>query len=74
MAKAVCNTREAARKMDVSFRTLNRWISLDRIKASQGVPMGAGRTLWLWTDSDIAKGRKLKLTLVPGRKPKGGKR
>jgi hypothetical protein len=74
MAKALYNTREAARKMGVSFRTLNRWISQGRIKSSHGVPMGAGRTLWLWTDRDIAKGRKLSLTLVPGPKPKAGKR
>lgn len=69
----LCNTREAARKIGVSFRTLNRWISLGRIKPSQGVPMGAGRTLWLWTAADVTKGRKIRATLKPGIQPKGGK-
>ena len=60
--------------MGVGFRTLNRWISQGRIKPSQGVPIGGERTLWLWTDADIARGRKLKATIVPGIKPKTGKR
>ncbi len=31
-------------------------------------PMGGGRTLWRWTDADIAKGRKVKATQKPGPK------
>ena len=32
------------------------------------IPMGGGRTLWRWTDADIAKGRKVKATQKPGPK------
>jgi hypothetical protein len=67
----VCNTREAAGKIGVSFRTLNRWIATGRIEPSQHVPMGAGRKLWLWSQEDIDKGRHIRATLKPGVKPKG---
>jgi hypothetical protein len=68
------STKAAAKKMRVSFRTLNRWLALGTIKPSQGVPYGGGRVLWRFTEADIAKGRKIKATLRPGPKPKKGKR
>jgi hypothetical protein len=58
----------AARRIGVSFRTLNRWLALGTIRPSKGVPYGGDRTLWLWTDADIAKGRKVKATQKPGPK------
>jgi len=61
-------TAVAARRIGVSFRTLNRWLALELIHPSRGVPYGGDRTLWLWTDADIAKGRKVKATQKPGRK------
>jgi predicted site-specific integrase-resolvase len=64
------STRQAAAKIGVSFRTLNRWIATGAIKASQGIPLTNGGYLWLWTDSDVAKGLKVKTTLKPGRKSK----
>ncbi len=64
------STRQAAKKIGISFRTINRWVALGTIKPSQGIPFGNNQTLWLWNDADIAKGRKLKSTLKPGRKPK----
>ena len=55
--------------MRVSFRTLNRWLADVKIKASIAVPIGAGRTLWRWTEADIAKARKVKAAQKPGPKP-----
>jgi len=61
-------TAVAARRIGVSFRTLNRWLALELIRLSKGVPYGGDRTLWLWTDADIAKGRKVKAAQKPGPK------
>jgi DNA-binding transcriptional MerR regulator len=62
------STAQAARRMGVSFRTLNRWLALGLIRASQQLPYGGGRILWRWTDADIAKGRKVKAAQKPGPK------
>ena len=68
--KKTHSTREAAAKIGVALRTVNRWLADGKIKPSVAVPMGGGRTLWRWSKADIAKGRKIDRT--PGRKPKGG--
>ena len=73
-AKKTYSTRQAAAKMHVSFRTLNRWLADGKIKPSTAIKMPTGRTLWLWSDADIAKGRKVKAAQTPGPKPKGRKR
>jgi hypothetical protein len=72
--KKTYSTQQAARKMGVSFRTLNRWLSLGLIRPSLAVPMGGGRTLWRWTEADIAKGRKVSSEVKPGPKPSPRKR
>jgi predicted site-specific integrase-resolvase len=72
--KKTWSTQQAAKKMGVSFRTLNRWLSLGLIRPSMAVPMGGGRTLWRWTEVDIAKGRKVNAELKPGPKPSPRKR
>jgi len=72
--KKTYSTQQAARKIGVSFRTLNRWLALDLIRPSMAIPMDGGRTLWRWTDADIARGRKVKAKQHPGPKPKAGKR
>jgi hypothetical protein len=64
------STRQAAKKIGVGFRTLNRWLADGLIEASQGIPLTNGGCLWLWSDADIARGRTIKGTLKPGRKPK----
>jgi predicted site-specific integrase-resolvase len=56
--------------MGVSFRTLNRWLALGKIRPSQAIALEGGQTLWRWTDADIAKGRKVKAAQKPG--PKAG--
>lgn len=62
------STAQAARRMGVSFRTLNRWLELGKISPSHQLPYGGGRILWRWTDTDIAKGRKVKAAQKPGPK------
>jgi hypothetical protein len=67
------STQQAARKMGVGFRTLNRWLELGKIQPSTAIKMPNGRTLWLWTDTDITRGRKVKTTQKPGPKKKKGR-
>jgi hypothetical protein len=67
--KKTYSTQQAARAMDVSFRTLNRWLALGLIRASKPISIGGGRTLWLWTKADIARGRMVKAAQKPGPKP-----
>lgn len=74
MAKTYCSTEVAAKRIGVSFRTLNRWLNLGKIKPSVGIPFSDGRMLWRWTDADIVKGRKVKAAQHPGPRPKGRKR
>ena len=72
--KKTYSTRSAAAKIGVSFRTLNRWLALGLIRPSMAIPMGGGRTLWRWTDADIAKARKVKAAQKPGPKARTKKR
>ena len=67
MAKDFHSTRTAARLAGVSFRTLNRWLNLGRMKPSKSIAVGEGRYVWLWSDRDIEKIRKIKATLRSGR-------
>ena len=68
------STRQAAARVRVSFRTLNRWLELGKVKPSIAIPLGGGRTLWRWTEADIAKVRKVKAAQKPGPKPRGKER
>ena len=72
--KKTYSTKRAAVKMGVSFRTLNRWLALGLIRPSMAIPIEGGRTLWRWTDADVARGRKVKAKQHPGPKPKAAKR
>ena len=67
--KKTYGTPQAAKKIGVSFITLHRWLKGGKIHP-QGIPL-EGRTLWRWTDADIAKGRKVRAAQKPGPKPKG---
>jgi predicted site-specific integrase-resolvase len=69
--KKTYSTPQAAKKIGVSFITLHRWLRDGKIRP-QAIPL-QGRTLWLWTDADIAKGRKVRAAQKPGPKPKAGK-
>jgi hypothetical protein len=66
--KKTYSTQQAAAKIGVGFRTVNRWLALGLIRPSMAIPIGGGRTLWRWTDADIAKGRKVKAAQKPGPK------
>lgn len=66
------STASAARKIGVGFRTLNRWLALGKVKPSLAISIGGNRTLWRWTDADIAKGRKVKAAMKPG--PRSGRK
>ena len=66
--KKTYSTPQAAKKIGVSFLTVHRWLKAGKIRP-QGTRL-AGRMLWLWTDADIAKGRKVKAAQKPGPKPK----
>jgi hypothetical protein len=68
--KKTYGTQQAAAKIGVGFRTLNRWLALELIRPSMSIPIGGGRTLWRWSDVDIARGRKVKAVLKPGPKAK----
>jgi predicted site-specific integrase-resolvase len=68
--KKTYSTQQAAKKIGVSFRTLNRWLATGLIRASVAIPMGGGHTLWRWTDADLIKGRKVNAAQKPGPKAK----
>jgi len=70
MMKKAYSTRRAAARIGISFRTLNRWLALGKIKPSRAISMPGGNMLWLWTDADIARGRRVKAAQKPG--PKAG--
>jgi predicted site-specific integrase-resolvase len=67
--KKTFSTQQAAKRMGISFRTLNRWLFRGLIRPSLEFSIGGGRTLWRWMDADIAKGRKVKAAQKPGPKP-----
>ena len=72
MKSRTYTTPQAAKKIGVSFITLHRWLR-DGKSRPRAIPL-QGRTLWLWTGADIAKGRKVKAAQKPGPKPKAFKR
>jgi hypothetical protein len=69
-SKRTYSTETAARKIGVSFRTLNRWLAQEWIRPAQAIPIGGGRTIWRWTDADIVRGRRVKAAQKPGPKKK----
>lgn len=71
MKSRTYTTPQAAKKIGVSFITLHRWLRDGKIRP-RAIPL-QGRTLWLWTGADIAKGRKVKASQKPGPKPKARK-
>lgn len=68
--KKTYSTQKAAARIGVGFRTLNRWLALGLIRPSMSISIGGGRTLWRWTDADIANGREVKAAQKPGPKAK----
>lgn len=63
----LCTTEQAAKKMGISRQTLQSWIKNGQITAPMPTLVGA-KSKRLWTEADIARGRKFKGTLKPGPK------
>jgi predicted DNA-binding transcriptional regulator AlpA len=61
------STREAAEKLGISWATLNKFIALKQIPRPPVTRVGGVRVR-LWTDSDIAKARKVLPKIQNGRK------
>ena len=76
MKKSYYSTEIAAKRIGVSFRTLNRWLAAGKIKPTVGIPFADDRMFWRWTDADVAKGKKVKAAQKPGpkRNPHRGKK
>jgi hypothetical protein len=55
-----CSTQQAAKRIGIHWVTLHRWLAAKKIRPSVAVPIDGGRTLWRWTEKDIAKLEKLK--------------
>jgi hypothetical protein len=66
--KKTYSTEVAAKRIGVSFRTLNRWLAQRKIRPSIAIPFSDGRKLWRWSVADLAKGRRVKAAQKPGRK------
>jgi hypothetical protein len=61
------STREAAKKLGLSFTSLNRYIAAKKIPFPPLTRVGGVRVR-LWSDKDIAKVRAVLPTLKNGRK------
>jgi hypothetical protein len=57
--------------------TLHRWLAAKKIRPAVAIPIDGGRTLWRWTEKDIAKLPKVKRATYRkgrGRKANGRKK
>jgi hypothetical protein len=62
-----CSTREAAKKLGISWPTLNKFIGLKQIPMPPLTRVGGVRVR-LWSDADIAKVREVLPKIQNGRK------
>ena len=69
MSPKTFTTGSAAKQIGVSRQTLQAWIAAGEIDAPKLIGEGKA-TLRLWTKADIAKARKFKGALRPGRPSK----
>lgn len=60
------STREAAKKLGISFPTINRYIADKKIPLPPLVKVG-GVTVRLWSDADIERVRQILPTIKNGR-------
>lgn len=61
------STREAAKKLGISFASINRYIAENKIVAPEVQQFGGGK-LRIWTDTDIERIRDLLPKIANGRK------
>ena len=64
-----CSTREAAKRLGISFTALNRYIAAGKIPVPSVTQVG-GVTVRLWTDRDIERVRKQLPKIADGRRKK----
>jgi DNA-binding transcriptional MerR regulator len=69
MEEKTYTTSEVARKVGVSYQTLHNWLNSNLVPSPKLVNVGKN-SVYLWTEADIERARKIKGTLRPGRKPK----
>jgi hypothetical protein len=67
--KQSLSTREAAKKLRVTIKTLQRHVSAKTVNAPPLQKVG-GVSVRLWSARDIEKARKLLAGIKPGRKKK----
>jgi hypothetical protein len=61
------STRQAAEKLGIAFRSLNRYVATRKVPAPALTQVG-GVKVRLWADRDIGKVRKLLPKIANGRK------
>jgi predicted DNA-binding transcriptional regulator AlpA len=63
-----CSTREAAKKLGISFTSINRYIADKKIIPLPPVVKIGGVSVRLWSDKDIERVRALLPKIANGRK------
>lgn len=66
------SSREAAKKLGISFTSLNRYIAQKKISVPEVQQFGGGQ-LRVWTDEDIERVRGLLPKIANGRKTRYSK-
>lgn len=61
------STREAAKKLGISYGTLANYVKVGKVPAPETVKVG-GRVVHSWTEAEIENVRKLLPKIVNGRK------
>jgi recombinational DNA repair protein RecT len=59
--------REAARKLKIDVSTLSKYVSSGKVSGPEPVDVGGAR-VFMWTEQDIEKVRKILPKIVNGRK------
>ena len=67
------STREAAKKLDIHYISLQRYISAGKVPAPKIIKIG-GSSVRAWTDEDIERVRKILPKIANGRKTRHKKR
>ena len=68
-----CSTREAARKLGISFTSLNRYIAQKKIPVPRVQRLGGGQ-FRVWKEKDVERVRALLPKIANGRKTRHKKK
>ena len=69
--KKTYSTKQAAAKIGIGFRTLNRWLARGSIRPSVAIPMAKGARSGAGRTRTSRKGRKVKAAQKPGPEGEG---